>query len=199
MKWQDGFPVDEGATDTADSARLAGIMATFRHPEAVDCDYYVDVGDVNEWQYWRHPVMHNKNEHDEELAFSRDQAVCLFAGLYSQGFKMYVDPNYQPPNGDVISPSVRDHFRICSGGQPTFLGQLWLMFDILWMCAIDKDLDTENNQLLCMLMVHPDKRYLKLYLKHDKNWKFRIVNYWSRWREEYELAGLIFKELKKYE
>lgn len=196
MRWQDGFPCDAGSTDGQDSARLAGVMTVFNHPEAPRGSLHeyadIDITFKQDWIYLRHPVEGNL------YPFSRDQATCLFAGFYSNQDLHYVDPNYNPPNGDIISPSVRDHFRICAGLRPTFLGQLWLMFDILWMCAIDKDIETENNQLLCMLMVHPDKRYLKLYLKYDKNWKFRIVNYWSRWREEYELTGLIFKELKKY-
>lgn len=190
MRWQDGYPCDSGSTDGQDSARLAGIMSVFSYPRTPWLPNYVNVhGKYGSWEYLRHPVEGNKYK------FSRDQAVCLFAGLKFQSNSVFLFTQYKPENGDFISPSVRDHFRICAGYKPTFLGQLWLIFDIFYMTSFG--MNHEQNQILCMLAVHPKKFFLDLYVWLHPDWTKPHYEYWSGWRGEKELADHIIKWVER--
>lgn len=192
MRWQDGYPCDTGSVDGQDSARLAGLMYLFGHK---DCSKFDITMYYTGWDYLRHPVEGNIYK------FSRDQAVCLFSGLFSQGHFLHVEPNYKPTNGDWISPSVRGHFRRCSGDKARWYEDLWLLFDVIWSAKIEPM--AESNQLISMLMVHPSKLYLWLWTKLNKKWDDSIIEYWSKWRQEHDLAQLIafriIKEISVYE
>jgi hypothetical protein len=191
MRWQDGYPCDTGSTDGQDSARLAGLMYLFKHPDyrKFELNDYCGFGD-----YLRHPIEHNI------YPFSRDQATCLFAGL-SISDRLCVNQDYNPTNKDWISPSVRGHFIRCSGEQAKWYHDLWLLFDVIWSAKVDPM--AEPNQLISMLMVHPSKRYLWLWTKLNKRWDDSIIEYWSKWRQEHDLAQLIafriIKEISVYE
>jgi hypothetical protein len=192
MRWQDGYPCDSGSTDGADSARLAGLMKLFKHPEASKFktqDYF------RNGEYLRHPVEGNKYK------ISRDQMVPLVAGSFVGDRNIFSThlQYYNPPNGDYISPSVRDHFRICAGGKPSLIGQAWLWIDVLWSVYI-KPL-AEPNQLIAMLMVHPNKSYLKAWCRLNKYWMASIMEDWcfgsGAWRGERELAELMISTIKE--
>ena len=167
MRWQDGYPCDSGSTDGQDSARLAGLMQVFNHPKKdrfMINSYYDYIG------YKRHPTEPNKTP------FSRDQAVCLFAGFFQSGNRIYVNPTYNPPNGDWISPSVRGHFKLCGGSVYTWFQNLWLWLDVLWLCFIAPM--AESNQLLCMMMCHSNPFYLEFWITHNDRWEDAIREYW---------------------
>lgn len=197
-----GLPRDTGATDFQDSARLAGIMTVFGWPQEVRCSKYVVAADKKlggvsiveavgsrkiTSMYVRHP---NEYKYD----FSRDQAICLMAGLYAQRETGLVGKLFI--NGkDFFSPSHNGHVRICQGLKTRFYQNLWLMLDILYFILFTPK--AESNQLLCMLMVHPNKRYLKSYLKFNKHWKQSITDYWCSWREEERLARHMISVLEK--
>lgn len=187
MRWQDGYPVDFGSTDGADSARLAGIMWVANHPQKPFLRDYV-YHDNNGPVYRRHPVEGNKYK------ISRDQIAPLFAGLYLSNFQDIVNPNYNPPNGDYISPSVRGHFKRCSGEPDTWLERMWLYLDVVYSAIIDPL--AESNQLICMLMV-ADVRYLRMWCELNDEWEISITKYWNGWRGEPELAELMIKTIKE--
>ena len=186
MRWQDGYPCDSGSTDGQDSARLAGLMRLFKHPDSHKFNLTMYCSEIG---YLRHPVEGNIYK------FSRDQAVTLFAGL-SEKCKMFVDPNYNPPNGDWISPSVRGHFKRCAYKPDTWLERQWLWLDVIWSSFINPM--AEPNQLICMLMI-ADPKYLRAWVKWNKKWKLAINAYWCDWRDEKELAALMIKTIESKE
>ena len=180
-----GLPRDTGATDLQDSARLAGVMTVFGWPQKVELNKYV-VG-TSKMVYMRHPS-------EYKYDFSRDQAICLMAGLFVQDAKILVSKNFIKGN-DWFSPSHNGHVRICQGLKPRWYQNLWLWFDVcynIWVTPM-----SEPNQLLCMLMVHPNKKYLKFWLKRHGSWRETISNYWCGWRKEYELALHMIGVLEK--
>lgn len=185
-----GYPKDRGAVDFQDSARLVGILQVFDHPNKLNekiLDYY-----SIEKDYLRHPKEENIYK------FSRDQWVCLAAGYKAAGYSDQIYGIYEPENGDFMSQSHRSHIKICQGYSPTLLGNLWLWLDVLYSCFIDPL--AEPNQLICMLIVHPNKAYLKFWCKWNKHWEASIKNYWCEnegaWRGEHELAEIMIREIK---
>lgn len=177
-----GLPKDTGASDLQDSSRLAGIMATFGHPKAPNCALYRVNG-----KYVRHPK-------EYRYTFSRDQTTCLFAGLAAQGLQHMVDANYAT-EGDIVSPSYRDHFRRCAGIRiHSFLGSLNLKLDILWHSKLYPL--NESNQILSVL-AHADIKYLKMWTSLNKKWKESITLYWNGWRGEPELSELMISKVER--
>lgn len=174
-----GLPKDNGASDLQDSARLAGLLTVF-NIQNIPLERY-----VTETKYVRHPkeIIYN---------FSRDQAVCLIAGLSVQGKNEMVKRNLIDGK-DVMSPSVLGHIRRCQGKKALFFQDWWLWVDVLWSCKVTPM--GEPNQLLCILML-ADKKFLKFWLKNNKSWKESIVEYWSGWRGEKEFAEHMIKTLE---
>lgn len=192
MRWQDGYPCDSGSTDGQDSARLAGLMWVFDHPLKIPymsgyCEFNYMTGDI---VYLRHPKERNKYD------FSRDQAVCLFAGLKLAGKSEFVNADYNPGK-DFVSKSVRGHFIRCADGKAKWFQNLWLWLDVLWSCYVDHFITTEVNQLVCMLMLHPDTKYIKFWRDHHPNWEESILYYWGGWRGEHELAYTMIKTIRE--
>jgi hypothetical protein len=167
-----GLPKDKGATDRQDSARLAGIMTVFEWPQVVSCSKYFDG-----FKYVRHPE-------EPGYDFSRDQSICLMAGLSKQQFYYIIDKKYVDGK-DIFSPSHMGHIARCKGDKATFAQNSWLWMDIYWSCFV-KPMG-EPNQLLCMMMM-ADPKYLNFWCKNNKKWKESIREYWSGWRGEPELA-----------
>jgi hypothetical protein len=114
--------------------------------------------------------------------------------------RIYVNPTYNPPNGDWISPSVRGHFNLCAGSKYKWFQNLWLWLDVLYSCFI-APMD-EPNQLICMMMIHPNKSYLSFWFKYNKKWKDAIREYWCSKtpgiynRGEPEFAELIIEAIE---
>ena len=171
-----GLPKDNGATDLQDSARLAGISTAFGYI-TFECDKYVVDG-----KYVRHPL-------EVKYDFSRDQAICLMAGLAAINRQDLIDPKYITGK-DILSPSVKGYIRTLKGQSPNILQNLWLTFDIMWAAYVKPD--AELNQLLCMLIVAPPK-YLRLFTKHHKTWDQNVTEYWSGWRDERGLGQHIIE------
>lgn len=180
MRWDSlNLPIDNGASDRQDSARLAGILAVFDWPQYIPLHIYFREGDK---KYVRHPE-------EDKYDFSRDQAICLMAGFYSESMSHFVKKEYVDGK-DFFSPSHNGHVRICQGLKPRWYQKLWLWLDIIYSCFYQPM--GEPNQILCMLMVHPDPRFLKFWLKYNKHWRDAIREYWcekaGEWRGERELA-----------
>lgn len=170
-----GLPRDNGSTDWQDSARLAGIMVLFQYPTNKDLDLSEYVDDTG--KYIRHPKEYKYN-------FSRDQAVCLMAGLWIDGATYLVDKN-AITGKDFLSPSVMGHIRRCQNKKANWFQNLWLKLDIYYNAYVDPL--SEPNQLLCMLMV-AGPEYVKLWTKLNTKWQQAITYYWSGWRGESGLA-----------
>lgn len=187
MKWDElGLPSDNGSTDLQDSARLAGIMVLFDWPQYIDLTHYVVVRN-NGYYYVRHP-----NEY--KYAMSRDNSVCLMAGLYKQGHEM-LNMMAKIDGKDILSPSVKGHRRRCMAQQASWFQDLWLKLDIYWSAYIKPK--AELNQLLCMLMV-AGPEWVRLFKKHHKSWEDNLLEYWAySFRQEPELAEHIIKKLRE--
>ncbi len=178
-----GLPRDNGATDFNDSARLAGILALFQYPveKEIDLTLYID----DDWKYVRHPK-------EYKYDFSRDQAVCLMAGLWIDFVPYLVDRN-SITGKDFLSPSVRGHIRRCQDREANWFQNLWLKLDIIWNSFIDPL--SEPNQLICMLVVAGPK-YVKLWTKLNPMWRVAITTYWCGWRDEPDLAMHMIKRIE---
>lgn len=192
MKFDElGLPQDNGASDLQDSARLAGLMTVFNWPQRIDLEKYILSNVIlSEKRYVRHPK-------EIKYDFSRDQTLCFIAGLYEIRRFDLVNKNYVDGK-DLFSPSHMGHFAICQGKKPTLLQRAWLWLDVYYSCFYQPM--GEPNQLLCMLMVYPDKSYLKFWLKHNKVWRDAIREYWymgaGAWRGEEQLAEHMIKVLE---
>lgn len=182
-----GLPKDMGASDLQDSARLAGLAVVFgfdlTQNKRIPLEKYVmNIPAVGLTHYVRHPLEHKYD-------FSRDQAICLIAGLGAQGKKDLVNKSYIDGK-DIFSPSHRGHIKRCQGKKPNLLEEHWLWLDVLYSCFYQPM--GEPNQLLCMLML-ADPKYLKFWLKYNKHWRAAIKEYWceaaGEWRGERELAS----------
>lgn len=128
---------------------------------------------------------------------SRDQTICLFAGMWAQKKFNLVNPGYNT-EGDLVSPAVRGHFHRCARLDSTWFQDAWLMADVYvhaWINPLG-----EPNQLISMLMV-ADPKFLRTWCKLNKHWKKSITEYWSEgpgaWRKEPELAAAMIKEIKR--
>jgi hypothetical protein len=107
-------------------------------------------------------------------------------------------PNgYRVINGDLLSPSQRNHLRLCIGHQGSWFGRLWLKLDILWSAYVQPR--AEPNQLLCMLMV-AGPSYVRMWKRHHRKWREAIRAYWcsgpGAWRGEPELAEFLIRKLE---
>lgn len=179
-----GLPIEVGASDMADSSRLAGIMALIGYyPNGpFDLSKYV----VNN-KYVRHPL-------ERKFDFSRDQTLCLVAGLKAQGLDHLVDLDYVDGR-DIFSPAHRGHIKRCQGKSANWLEDAWLWFDI-YRKAWTKPL-SEPNQLICMLVIAGPK-YLKAWCNANKQWQESVNLYWrDSFRQEPELAQAIINFIQE--
>lgn len=204
----DGFPADNGATDGLDSARLAGVMAMLGRADAPNCAAYganKDVFPSPFWQGVRHPT-----HGDDPRTFSRDQTICLAAGLKAQSKltelrDLYLAAkaagnraqNYMEWDGtikklgaDYIPPHVMGAMAVaCNEQVGLTLWQLfWLLGQMIFNSLIAKKEQPEPNQMFatCFLAGRP---FIKLYKIIHRQWRGSIVDYWCGWRNEPELAN----------
>ena len=184
MRFEKGYPKVNGASDYEDSSHLAGILAIFEHPQALNLTKYFDGK-----KYMRCP--------DSKYDFSRDQAILLMAGLLKQGSWSYVDLKFI--NGkDILPPSVRGLAEIAKTGKPYWFQKLWLKAEIYWHSYI-QPLD-EPFQIIALCMTYGDE-YLKLWTEKNTLWAWSIRRYLSQldgaWRNEPELAEFVIDKIKE--
>lgn len=180
-----GLPKENGADDLQDSARLAGLVTLFNYDiiqnKRVPIGLYVKGG-----KYVRHP---NESKYD----FSRDQALCLMAGLYKDKVTWLVGRSFIDGK-DLFTPSHMGHIARCQGKEASFIQNLWLKADILFHAKFTPT--EESNQLIAMMMVAgPD--YVRLWKKHNYRWRESIINYWCGWRSEVEFARHMIETIEK--
>lgn len=205
----DGLPKDVGATDKMDSSRLAGIMVSFDHLLAPDLSKYI----VQDDQAVRHP---HEFPADNPGNFSRDQLLCLIAGLHKQGRidickKLYeaarsrwgFAQNYEedvpgskkklPHYADWLSPSNMMTLKKAAGGWGNPIGYAWLILEII-LNAVSTP-EGEPNQLISQLLVC-GPMWIKFYKLITPKWRNAIRLYWSGWRGEPELSELMIAKLE---
>lgn len=216
-----GLPRDNGATDFMDSARLVGVMATFKCATAINAlnlgRYCVD-GIV-----YRYPVVDDANPaSNNPLNVTRDQILCLAAGYFfknwssrcvdilqqaykrskftisrAQNAESDVVGSRKPwTNGpDILSPSHMNHLRLCARQRGTTLGYIWLNLDIAFYSLFTPK--EEPNQILCMAMVAGPK-YVKRMRRWNRHLDTALRTYWGGWRNEPELAEEIITHLRTF-
>jgi len=190
MKLINDLPVIQGASDCMDSAFWCGMLITFDYP-GIDKSIVAKYFDKHN-NLVRHPV-----ECNDPCDFSRDQMVPLISamdqGLALMYYNKMKDRHFIAPNGDVLSPSVVNHLKICAGIKPSFLGKLNLIADVLWSAFVYKQ--HEVNQLLCLCKV-AGPGYMKLLKLLKRDLASNIIDYYSGWRREPELASHLIKVLE---
>ena len=201
MKFIQGYPREEGATDMMDSARLAGLVAMCESWIAVDLGPY-----VQGYEAVRCPIGAPANNPKN---FTRDQLICLAAGLSVQGnFKAlakleeaamvrgwraqnteYDVPGSKKPwyNGaDLLLPQDRYFLRMCQGFKGSWFGKLMLKAEIVfngWFTPL-----REPNQLIAKCLICEE---LEFYKKTNKRWAEALHAYWGGWRNEPYLYVLL--------
>lgn len=192
-----GLPRTKGETDFMDSARLAGMLATFGHWQAPDLLQYT----TEEGYALRYPYEDPNNAaSNNPLNVTRDQIICLASGLAAQGlsgqaYEFLIDaeargfipraqnveadvPGSTKPwyNGaDIMLLSDMGHLSTCSGGAATAFQRLWLRFEIMFHNYLTPL--REPNQLMCKAKVAGDE-YERLLLRNPKFFQ-SIWNYWA--------------------
>lgn len=185
-----GLPKVTGASDLQDSAAFAGMLTAFGWPQKIPLEKYVLRDGLGPYKYVRHPIERIYN-------FSRDQYICLIAGLKVQGLEHLVDQSFVDGK-DIMSPSVKGHERRCKGLKAYFWQDAWLWFD-LWFSATFKPLE-ELNQLFCIMMI-ADVKFMKWYCKANPEWRRAIRKYFytedGSWRREPEFAECMISTIEK--
>lgn len=207
-----GLPRDNGATDFADSARLAGLLAMIGHhnmDKTKLMSYIIEVDGVS--QGVRYPYLDPTGNlsSNNYKNFTRDQLLPLAAGLYeykchvitqdlflaavdrgnrAQNIEYDVDGSVKkfPDGADWLSPSHMNHLRRCANLSPTLLGNLWLIADICWAAWVHPM--HEPNQLIAMCHV-AGPFYMKLLKKLHRKLDASLNEYWGGWRNEPFIAS----------
>lgn len=200
--------------DGGDSASRVGIMALCgSEQDRKIISLYEQVG-----LCMRHPT---QEPWDNTGNFTRDQLVCLAAGMAKSSYhnasvRIYkshkergwraqnVDKDYPgtrktwPDGPDWLAPDVRLHLRLCAGQDSRyyFIGYLFLFVSLVYNTLIKPD--AESNQFICQLVIAGPK-WVKRYKRMHPNWRKPIVEYWSGWRDNGEIAGEIIKLLEREE
>lgn len=178
-----------GASDHEDGSMFNGLIALFEYKE-VDLEHFIEWNNFTDkkTRYVRHP-------YGTKYLFSRDQYLCLSAGMKKQMpanvWENWIDGK------DLLSPANKGHTLRCKGKRASWFQNLWLKAEILFHAKFTP-LD-EPNQLIAMMMV-AGPEYLKLWVKHNKEWARSIRKYWytedGHWRNEPELAEFVIQKIE---
>ena len=180
MILENGFAKIKGASDLEDSSMAAGLCALLGFLK-VDLSYYFD-----ELGYYRRCE-------NSVYTFSRDQFICLSAGLYKQGMGDLVSTD-RVTGKDIMPPSVMGHVARCNGRKASWLQDLWLRME-MYVHAKLSPLG-ESNQLFCMLLV-AGPGWVKDYCRMNPHWHTSVTDYWCGWRDEPELAKCIVRKIEE--
>lgn len=224
MIFVDGYPVMKNATDAMDSAMLAGMMATFDHPDMSPqlLSKYVN----QDGEVVRCPaVMHDGDYSQNKNNVTRDQMVPVCAGLNNYGLYHITNKILQAtinrgwraqnseadkpgskkkfPNGaDWFSPSQRNFMRRSAMVKTNKLGRISLWLDIAWNCYVQPW--SEPNQLICMMMTAKNHiKRMKWWISHHPDWRRAIKQYYCDVRigkydrGEKDFADFLISEIEK--
>lgn len=182
MRFENGYPIIQGATDAEDSSHLAGILALTDHPQAVDMRLYVD---PDTSQYIRCP--------NSKYSVSRDQSIMIMCGLLKQGRNSLVRTDYI--NGkDILLPSVHGIETIAKTGKATWLQRQCLLAEL----KFDGDSIEEPFQNMAKAWAYGE---LKTWTEINPNWDVACYNYLAggknKWRGEFELFKYVIKKIEE--
>jgi hypothetical protein len=200
-RYINGLPVDTGASDSQDSARLAGMMAIAGL--ANYCELYVVEGKGR-----RHPTDSFQGANNPDK-FSRDQLMCLIAGLgefpsrellaaaHTAGNRAQ---NWMEDNGkakwygaDRLTTLNMQVLEIRAGERAklSLFARMQLAAE-LTLKRVFTPLG-EPNQLISMCYVSGN---LSMLDRLWPQWELAVVEYWCGWRGEPELAHALIRAIK---
>jgi len=193
------YPETPNQGDGGDSSRTTGIMALFgsRIDQIIIETHWTSKGFV------RHPKQHGW---DNPRIFSRDQLVCLSAGLWKSKKDWIVKHEFYRqywkgvcPNVDlIIDPCFYWHLILCGRIKWLYplapIGYLFLLIHILFMTKIRPD--AEQNQTICMAAV-AGTFFLDLWCFLHPDWIGSLFDYWNGWRDQGEIASHIEESISK--
>ena len=183
MRLENGFVKIEGSSDLEDSSMAAGMCVLFDYPIEVDLRKYIK------------PNGMYQRCNNSKYLFSRDQTICLVAGLSKVKLGLHSKSNLWRVDGkDWFSPANKGHIRRCDGLKASWFQDLWLKAEIMFHAKFTP-LD-EPNQLICMMLIAKIK-YLKLWVRHNKKWRESIRTYWEGWRNEPYLSHLMIEKIEQ--
>lgn len=178
---ENGLVRFNGASNYEDSPVAAALALLFNMPLEINHNLY-----FNNYLYQRCP--------NAIYSVSRDQYIAIAAIIYlkeknNNDLKALVDTSRV--NGNDLLFVIGGHTRICKGAAPSWIQDK--MFKISLSRHATKTPLDELNQLLIMMMVHPDSTILKWYCKMNPMWDEAIRVYFYGWRDEKELAEHMIK------
>lgn len=185
MIFENNYPRIAGATDFADSAHLAGILALTDHPQQVDCRMY-----VNGQDYIRGPG-------DISYDDSRDAMVLLMCGLLVQGHKDLVRTDFIHGK-DFLPPSVHGIESIAKTGSASWLQREDFELEISAKCITEGSMIGEPFQDMAKAIVYDE---LKMWTTENYLWDVAIYRYLCggdcKWRNEPELCEWVISAIEK--
>jgi len=208
-------PID--ANSGGDSSRTTGLMSLFGSTIDQQIVHLFEVPNKS-GLLTRHPSHYSNN------CFTRDQAICLLAGIWKSGnyqlarrvfwshakrgffcqnymeqfanAKTRVRENKGFFGRDPLSPSHIGYLIICA--------RLWFLYPFLLIAfpwfLIDLWYFTriaprqEQNQIVCMAKVYG---CLKLWAKWHPNWEGSFLSYFGGWRDQIEIAFFINRAISE--
>lgn len=189
MIWDGKIFKISGASDYEDSSMFNGLIVLFRYDDRVSLLHFIDPS--TEKIYVRHP-------YGSKYDFSRDQYICLAAGLSMRPSASLLVSERFISGKDLLSPAVHGHTKRCQWKKSNWFEDLWLKAEIL-IHAYFTPTD-EPNQLIAMAMVAGEE-YLRLWTSHNKKWEYSIQRYWCKddgaWRNEPEFASHMIATIKQ--
>jgi hypothetical protein len=190
-------PQNQSYGDGGDSSRATGIMALFdsKFDQQIIAKHYTQ----NEG-FVRHPTQTKWNDPKD---FSRDQLLCLVAGMKKSGLSSLVRREFFRqywkgicPNGDLLGPEFFWHVIRC--GRVYWLYFLWpigivsQIIHIIYMTKVAPR--QEQNQTIAIAAIS-DLLWLWVFL--HPNWKQSIRDYWSGWRNQNEIAEFLIEQIEQ--
>jgi hypothetical protein len=167
MLLENGFVKIKGASDLEDSSMAAAMCVVFDYPIEVSLSKYL------KQPYYEWYSMYQRCDNSKYL-FSRDQTLCLVAGLYLKGMSDFVGLE-RVDGHDVFSPANKGHVKRCQGLKASWFQDLWFWADLAFSAYV-KPLE-ELNQLFCMMMI-ADVKFMKWYCKANPRWREALRQYW---------------------
>lgn len=204
-------PDDPLYLDGGDSARVTGLLSMCGSVR----DQFIITNFVKHpGNGVRHPFQ-DLNNNNNPNNFTRDQLICLMAGLSTSfinsifaetvvksyakrlflGQNTHDQENNKKPwykGRDILHPGYIG-FLIQAAQMRSFyfiLPFTWLFILLELLFSVFITPWRESNQTIALLNVS-GKWFLKLYTKLHPDWKKPIIDYWSGWRDQKEIAEII--------
>lgn len=208
-QWKIIIQHPEDKNSGGDSSRSVGLMALFGSglDRSLTREFEIKPGYLT-----RHPVHYPEGD-----CFTRDQLICLTAGLWAGGHidicrrvfwahlkRGFFCQNYKTQftrvnkgffGRDPLSPSHIGHLILCGKVYWAYwfllISYPWVILDIIWATKINPEM--EQNQTVSMCVVY-DLVWLWAFL--SKDWEQSIRRYWQNWRDQKEIGDVMVDGIK---